>query len=272
MSRRDRPVIAFSANLGFLWTDRPLPDAVEAAAAAGFDAVECHMPYAYDPAEVGRVLDATGLDMVSLNTRIGDRPDEFGVAAIPGREVLARQYIDEAVSYAVAIGCRKVSVVAGITGRTAEAEATYRGNLRYAADQAAPHGVQILIEPLNTGISEDYHLVSADRGVETIAAVGAPNLKLMVDCFHTYRMDGDLRSVFERVLPHVGHVQFASYPDRAEPDHGDVDYSTLLPWLSDAGFEGPFGAEYTPAGTVEEGLSWMDSWRPGGAENGGVHP
>jgi hydroxypyruvate isomerase len=262
-------VIALSANLGFLWTDRPLPDAIAAASAAGFDAVECHMPYAYDPAAVGRVLDETRLDMVSLNTRIGDRPDELGVAAVPGREALARQYIDEAIGYAAAIGCGKVSVVAGITGRTPEAEAIYRENLRYAADQAEPHGIQILIEPLNTGISEDYHLVSADRGVETITAVGAPNLKLMIDCFHTYKMDGGLRPVFERVLPHVGHVQFASYPDRAEPDHGEVDYSTLLPWLVDAGFDGPFGAEYTPAGTVEDGLSWMIPWRKAATDTSG---
>ncbi|MCU0790685.1 MAG: isomerase, partial [Nitratireductor sp.] len=35
----------FSANLGFLWADRPLPEAIRAAKAAGFDAVECHWPY-----------------------------------------------------------------------------------------------------------------------------------------------------------------------------------------------------------------------------------
>ena len=34
----------FSANLGFLWTDRSLPDAIRAAKEAGFDAVE--MPLA----------------------------------------------------------------------------------------------------------------------------------------------------------------------------------------------------------------------------------
>jgi hydroxypyruvate isomerase len=32
----------FSANLGFLWSDLPLPAAIHAAKAAGFDAVECH--------------------------------------------------------------------------------------------------------------------------------------------------------------------------------------------------------------------------------------
>ena len=49
-------MIRFAANLGFLWADRPLPDAIEAAAAAGFDAVECHMPYAHDPADVAAAL------------------------------------------------------------------------------------------------------------------------------------------------------------------------------------------------------------------------
>ncbi|MEL0290501.1 MAG: isomerase, partial [Alphaproteobacteria bacterium] len=45
-------MLKFSANLGFLWTDLALPDAVRAAAAAGFDAVECHFPFAVPPAEV----------------------------------------------------------------------------------------------------------------------------------------------------------------------------------------------------------------------------
>ena len=34
----------FSANLGFLWTDLPLSEAVRAAHRAGFVAVECHGP------------------------------------------------------------------------------------------------------------------------------------------------------------------------------------------------------------------------------------
>lgn len=254
-------MVLLSANLGFLWTDLPLPEAIAAAGDAGFDAVECHMPYDNDPVQVRAALDSAGLEMVSLNTRVGDQPEDLGVAAIPGRETLAHQYIDEAITYATAIGCGNVSVVAGITSRTPEAEATYRANLGYAARQAAARGITVLIEPLNTGVSMDYHLVSADRGVETITAVGEPNLKLMIDCFHTFKMDGDLQPVFERVMPHVGHIQFSSYPDRAEPDHGEIDYSSLLPWLVDAGFPGPFGAEYTPAKSVEDGLSWMSRWR-----------
>ncbi len=257
-------MILISANLGFLWTDRSLPDAIRAASEAGFDAVECHMPYEFDPVDVRRTLQETGLEMVSLNTRIGDQEGDLGVAAVPRREALARQYIDEAIDYAVAIACRNVSVVAGRTGRSSAAEVTYRQNLAYAAERAAQHGITVLIEPLNTGVAEDYHLVNIDRGIETIISVNAPNLKLMVDCFHTRKMDGDLVPVFERAMPYVGHIQFSSFPDRAEPDHGDIDYTTLLPWLVAQGFDGPFGAEYTPAGDLDAGLGWLASWKSEG--------
>ena len=50
----------FSANLGFLWADRPLPDAIRAAKAAGFDAVECHWPYNVPVSATEAALEETG--------------------------------------------------------------------------------------------------------------------------------------------------------------------------------------------------------------------
>ena len=79
----------FSANLGFLWADLPLPQAIRAAAAAGFDAVECHWPYDADPAEVAAALRDTGLPMLGLNTLRGAL-GENGLSALPGREAEAR--------------------------------------------------------------------------------------------------------------------------------------------------------------------------------------
>jgi hydroxypyruvate isomerase len=254
-------MITFSANLGFLWTDRPLPDAIAAAATAGFDAVECHMPYVFAPDVVLEALTEADLQMVSLNTRIGDRDGDLGVAALPGREAEARDYIDEAIAYADAIGCDRISVVAGRSGRTDAAEQTYRTNLAYAAERAAEVNKVILIEPLNSNVAEDYHLLAVEAGVATIEAVGADNLKLMVDCFHTRTMQGDLENIFRQHLDHVGHIQISAYPDRGEPVGGDIDYRALLPAISAMGWDGPFGAEYTPRGDLDEGLVWLDEWR-----------
>lgn len=250
--------IQFSANLGFLWTNLALPDAIREAASAGFDAVECHMPYDTQSSKVKAVLEETGLSMISLNTRIGiNGMDDLGVAAKPGREEEARKYIDEAIAYAVDINCEKVSVVAGRTGRTAGAEKVYRENLSYAAEKAASVGKTILIEPLNTNVAADYHLTDVDDGIATIKAIGAKNIKLMVDCFHTQMMQGDLNKVFKRSIDYVGHIQISAYPDRGEPIGGEINYQELLSDIQDMGYQGPFGAEYTPRGDIYEGLSWM---------------
>jgi len=255
-------MIKFSANLGFLWTELKLSDAIHEAAKAGFDAVECHMPYDTPSSEIKAVLEDTGLSMISLNTRIGiNGMDDLGVAAKPGREEEARQYIDEAIKYAEDINCTNVSVVAGRTGNTDEAESVYRENLKYAAKQAERVGKTILIEPLNTNVASDYHLTNVDQGIETIKAIGADNLKLMVDCFHTQTMQGDLSGVFKRAMAYIGHIQISSFPDRAEPSSGEINYHQLLPEIMNLGYQGIFGAEYNPRSDIYKGLAWLDSWK-----------
>ncbi|MBT4242545.1 MAG: isomerase, partial [Planktomarina temperata] len=60
-------MVTFSANLGFLWADLPLHAAIRAAKAAGFEAVECHWPYATPKAEIRAALKETGFEMLGLN-------------------------------------------------------------------------------------------------------------------------------------------------------------------------------------------------------------
>ena len=98
----------FSANLGFLWSGRPLVDAIHAAHDAGFDAVECHWPYDHDPAEVKAALDATGLAMLGLNTLRGDVDSgDNGLTALPGRRDEARMAIDGLVQEIAAAHVRQ---------------------------------------------------------------------------------------------------------------------------------------------------------------------
>lgn len=250
----------FSANLGFLFTDRPLPEAIRAAHAAGFDAVECHFPYDCPAAEVAAALAQTGLPMLGLNTRPGGK-GEFGLAALPGREEEARAAIAQAVDYATATGTRAVHVMAGVTDQPG-ADATFAANLNLACDLAAPHGITVLIEPLNPRDVPGYHLLSADHAARVIAALGRPNLKMMFDCYHQQITGGDLSTRFRRLRPLIGHVQFAGVPDRGEPDRGEVDYAWLLALMVAEGWTMPFGAEYRPGGSgTEAGLGWLTRWR-----------
>jgi hydroxypyruvate isomerase len=64
--------VKLSANLGFLWSELSLPQAIHAAKTAGFDAVECLGPYDTPAETVAPALADTGLKMLGLNTRRGD--------------------------------------------------------------------------------------------------------------------------------------------------------------------------------------------------------
>ncbi|WP_298919225.1 TIM barrel protein [uncultured Roseobacter sp.] len=251
----------FSANLGFLWAELPLPDAIHAAKVAGFDAVECHWPYDVPARLVKAALEETGLTMLGLNTRRGDlEAGENGLAALPDRVAQARAAIDEALAYAGAIDARRIHVMAGYaTG--SEAHDTFIANLRYACDGARENGVTILIEPLNRYDAPGYFLTSTDQAQAIIAEVDAPNLALMFDCYHVQLMEGDLSHRLADLMPVIGHIQIASVPDRGAPDHGEVNYAHIFRVLSDLGYGAPLGAEYKPGGPTAQTLGWMAAAR-----------
>lgn len=250
---------SYSANLGFLWTDQTLPDAIRKAAAAGFDAVEFHWPYDTPAEETLSALQETGLAVLGINTVRGNTDKgENGLAALPGRESEAQQAIDQALQYAAAVGARCVHVMAGFASGV-EAHATFVNNLRYACQQAASHGIVILIEPLNHYDAPDYFLSKTTQAVEIIEEVGQTNLKLMFDCYHVQLMEGDLTHRFQSLLAHIGHVQFASVPDRGPPDSGELNYRYLFDMMTKAGYKHPLGAEYKPVGATDDSLGWLQN-------------
>lgn len=251
----------FSANLGFLWTDRSLPDAIRAAKAAGFDAVECHFPYDVPADDVRAALSETGLPMLGLNTRRGDpaRGDN-GLSALPDRMDEARSSIDEAIAYAQAIGAHNIHVMAGFAQGKA-AHQTFVDNLAYACAQSALQGIQILIEPLNHYDAPGYFLQTTNQASRILDQVGATNLKLMFDCYHVQLMEGDLTHRLAALMPRIGHIQFASVPDRGPPDQGELNFAHIFAVIDRLGYAAPLGAEYKPGGQTDDSLGWMDMVR-----------
>lgn len=254
-------MIKFSANLGFLFTELDLPDAIRAAKSAGFYAVECHWPYDVPPAQIKKALSETGLPMLGLNTRRGDVANgENGLAAIPGREEDARASIDEAIEFAVGIGATSVHVMAGFAPSQA-GRAVFIDNLTYACTRAAEHHLTILIEPLNRHDAPGYFLSTTDQAAQIIHEIGASNLKLMFDCYHVARTEGDLITRLGALWPLIGHIQFASVPDRGPPGRGEIDYAAVFAEIERLGWVAPLGAEYKPVGMTEQSLDWLSRYR-----------
>ena len=186
----------FSANLGFLFQEVSFLDRFEAAARAGFRGVEHGFPYEASPADIAARLQACGLEQALCNLPPGDPArGERGVAALPRRQEVFAGCVERALTYAQALSCRCLHAMAGTPPPGVprqDCEAVYVSNLRWAADTLKPHGIRLLIEPLNTRDNPGYFLTTTAQARQIIERVGSGNLFLQMDLYHCQVMRGDL--------------------------------------------------------------------------------
>jgi len=263
-------MIRFAANLSFLYPDCPFLDRFAAAAADGFDAVECLFPYAFEARELAVRLNDHGLRQILFNVSPGDwDAGERGLAARPGHEARFRAAVDQALTYAQALGCCQLHVMAGLReGDPARQRATYLENLAWAAAQAAPLGINLLLEAINPRDMPGYLLNRQQEAHDAAAAVGARNVLVQMDLYHCQVAEGDLTTRLREYLPtgRVGHMQIAGVPTRQEPDVGELNIAHLLAVIEASGYTGAVGCEYRPRGDTSAGLHWLRRYRALGLE------
>lgn len=257
-----RPRLRFSANISMLFCERPFLERMGAAAAAGFDAVECHFPYAFDRSEIRARLSDNGLVMNGINTAPGGER-EFGLAALAGREDDFSRAMEQALDWATALGASTIHVMAGSPAPQDRAWAldTYLHNLERACAMAKGTAVDLLIEPINKYDRPGYFLSRSDEAADIVADLRCPNLKMMFDLYHVQIMEGDLLRRLRRHRDVIGHIQFASVPDRHEPDEGEVAYPAIFDAIAEMGWSRWVAAEYRPRARTEDGLAWLAAAR-----------
>jgi len=245
----------FAANLGHLFTERPLIERFGAAAAAGFAAVELQFPYDVAPAAVKAELAKHALTQLGVNT---PPCPEFGLAALPGRERDFDSAFARALDYVTAIGGRAIHCMAGVVpvNERPAAETVFIRNLARAAAAAAGANITLLIEPINPRDRPGYFLNHLEHAADLVGRIGAPNLRIQFDFYHIQIVGGDLITRFEKYLPLIGHVQIAAVPTRGEPDEGEINYPHLFAAIDRLGYGGWIGCEYKPRGRTEDGLDW----------------
>jgi hydroxypyruvate isomerase len=258
----------FAANLSMMYTEHAFLDRFAAAAADGFAAVEYLFPYAFEPAALTQRLADHGLQQVLFNAPPGDwDAGERGITCLPGREAeFRRGFVEQALPYAQALRCPRVHVMAGLAPAGADRaglRATYAANLAWAAAQAAPLAIDVLIEPINARDIPGYLLNRQDDAHALVQQVGAPNLKVQMDLYHCQIVEGDLAVTLRRYLPggRVGHLQIAGVPERHEPDIGELHHPTLLALIDELGYDGHVGCEYRPRAGTSAGLGWFQPYK-----------
>ena len=246
----------FAANLSLLFSELPYLDRFDAAAAAGFEAVEILFPYDFPAKETQRALLRNGLDLVLINAPppnyTGGAP---GYAAMPGGEGRFQHDIRRVLRYADALKPGLIHVMAGYTKDPA-AYQTFVRNLQWAADEAPQQ--RFTIEPLNDGDQPGYFLDNYDLAAQILDEVGRANVGLQYDSYHAHVIHGDAAQVWDTHAARAVHVQIGSPPNRSEPSAGPVDFPALFQAIDLSGYTGWVSAEYNPSTKrTEDSLGWM---------------
>ena len=249
----------FSANLGLLWPDRPLLQRIDAAARAGFRAIEMHVPYDVPAHEVAARCRQHDLALLGINTSLGNAArGERGLGALAGRERDFHAAFEQSVTYCIASGASAIHVMAGnvTPAERARARDVFTANLRIAAPKAASHGLRLLLEPLNPRDNPGYFYSTVAEAAALIHELGEPNVQLQFDVYHVACTEGDVLMKLAALLPLIGNVQIAAVPSRAEPDEGEIAYPAVFRALDALGYQGWVGCEYKPRGATDDGLCW----------------
>jgi len=256
----ERGRFRFAANASILFPELPLLQRLRAAALLGYRAVELWWPFGAPVAgsrEINglcRALRDCGVELVSLNLDAGDmRAGDRGLISDPGQTDRVLANARSALLIARETGCRIVNALYGnrLPGTDPAAQdAIALEHLGIMAAQAAPHGIDIVIETLNSIDSPYFPLVDLAVTCSLVRQVrersGLENVRLLLDLYHLAKMGHDVPRSIREAADLVAHVQFADLPDRRRPGRGSIDFDAILSTLTSVGYQGFIGIEYEP--------------------------
>ena len=119
--------------------------------------------------------------------------------------------------------------------------------LKGAAEQ---HGVTICVELLNSKVNHaDYQGDRTAFGVEVVAAVNSPRVKLLYDIYHMQIMEGDVIRTIREHRQRIGHFHTGGVPGRHEIDDSqELNYHAVATAIAETGFSGYVAHEFKAKG------------------------
>jgi hydroxypyruvate isomerase len=252
-------MLKWSANLTMLFKEVPYVERLQAAADAGFGAVEFMWPIGVDLDALVAARAASGVEVALFNVDSGDVPaGERGFPNDPSKREWWRERAKVAIELAARLGCSRINVQAGneVAGLSRQAMFDCLSeNLQWALEQT--QDITFFLEPLNRFEHTRYILGRTSDALEIIERVNHPRLKLMIDLYHTQRTEGNLVKLIQTHFARIGHIQVADSPARNQPGTGEINWKYVLGQLEASNYDGFIGLEYIPAPDTLGSFGWL---------------
>lgn len=117
--------------------------------------------------------------------------------------------------------------------------------MRRAGDLVAPHGMALVMEPLNTRTNHPgVYMQSIAQGYAVARGANSPGVKILADLYHEQIQSGNLIPALDTCWSEIGYIQFGDNPGRNEPGTGEINFTTIVRWLRERKYAGTIGMEH----------------------------
>lgn len=206
---------------------------------------------------IGRQLVESGVEMgvFVANTINWNEP----TLVLPDDDIRNR-FLDEirsSVDIAKRVNATWMTVVPGHIDMRLEKgfqEANLIETLKRASEILEPHGLVMVLEPLNTLRNHPGMILTHTAQAYMICkAVGSPSCKILYDAYHQAITEGNMIPNMEAAWDEIPYLQVGDHPGRNEPFTGEINYKNIFKFLFEKGFDGIVGMEHGKSIDGEEG-------------------
>ena len=197
--------------------------------------------------KMSKTMQKRGIEMgVFVAHTIHWKEPNLASGDISKREQFLKE-IKESVEVAKRINAKWMTVVPGY--KDLRLDLSYQtvnvvDTLKYACEILEPHGLIMVLEPLNFLNHPGLFLTESPQAYEICKSVDSPSCKILFDIYHQQIQEGNLLPNIEKCWNEIAYFQIGDNPGRKEPSTGEINYKNIFKYIYNRGFEGILGMEH----------------------------
>ena len=198
---------------------------------------------------MGVFVTGFGMNTYMLTSNIvGDQNRGKGVSTDP-KTVRAelKKMCEQAIETQKRVNAKWTTVVLGANNPNLDYDYQFANlvdNLKYCCGLLEPHGLVMVMEPLNYMNHPGVFLKTVPQAYAICKAVGSPSCKILNDLYHQQIEIGNLINNIDRAWDETAYIQVGDVPGRKEPTTGEINYKNVFKHLYDKGYKGIVGMEH----------------------------
>ena len=164
--------------------------------------------------------------------------------------------IKESIEVAKRCNAKWMTVVPGVCTNNINPDfqtAYVVDTLKRASEIIEPHGLVMVLEPLNFRDHPNLFLTNVPQGYLVCKAVASPSCKILYDIYHAQIQVGNIIPFIDEAWEEVAYFQIGDNPGRKEPTTGEINYKNIFRHIHQKGYKGILGMEHGNAFEGKDG-------------------